>query len=90
MKWAPACKDVSPEAKERPPLEDVIKQRSADREWEHEFLCEWSHKLCKSPIYRITNPNPVYSDSVTWQYHTRANKKAMRTCDMGTSLINTR
>jgi hypothetical protein len=32
VKWPPACEDVNPEVQERPLLEDVIKQRSADRD----------------------------------------------------------
>jgi hypothetical protein len=32
MRWPPVCEDVSPEAEERPLLEDVTKQRSEDRD----------------------------------------------------------
>jgi hypothetical protein len=35
VRWLPACEDVSPEAEERPVLEDVIKQSSEDRDCEH-------------------------------------------------------
>jgi hypothetical protein len=35
VRWPPACEDVSSEAEERPLLEDVTKQRSEDRDWEH-------------------------------------------------------
>jgi hypothetical protein len=34
-KCPPTCEDVSPEEDERPLLEDVTKQRSEDRDWEH-------------------------------------------------------
>jgi hypothetical protein len=30
VKWPPACEDVSPEAEERPLLEDVTKQSSEE------------------------------------------------------------
>jgi hypothetical protein len=30
--WPPVCKVMSPEAEERPLLEDVTKQRSVDRD----------------------------------------------------------
>jgi hypothetical protein len=32
VRWPPGCEDVSPEAEERPLLEDVTKQRSEDRD----------------------------------------------------------
>jgi hypothetical protein len=38
--WPPACEDVSPEAEERPLLEDATKQRSKDRDWKHQTLCD--------------------------------------------------
>jgi hypothetical protein len=36
----PVCEDVSPEAEERLLLEDITKQSSADRDWEHYSLCD--------------------------------------------------
>jgi hypothetical protein len=33
--WPPACEDMSPGAEERPLLEDVTKQRSEARDFEH-------------------------------------------------------
>jgi hypothetical protein len=34
-----------------------------------QWLVKWSHKLCwKCPINPITNLNPIYSHSITWQY----------------------
>jgi hypothetical protein len=44
------------------------------RPWLVILVCVWwwfvkcSHELYKSPINQITNPNPVYSHSATWQY----------------------
>jgi hypothetical protein len=35
VRWPPACEDVSPEAEDRPLLEEVTKQCSEDRDWEH-------------------------------------------------------
>jgi hypothetical protein len=32
VRWPPAYEDVSPDAEERPLLEDVTKQRSQDRD----------------------------------------------------------
>jgi hypothetical protein len=32
VRWPPACEDVSPEAEERPLLEDVTKHSSEDRD----------------------------------------------------------
>jgi hypothetical protein len=32
VRWPPSCEDVSPEAEERPLLEDVTKQSSEDRD----------------------------------------------------------
>jgi hypothetical protein len=40
VRWSPACEDVSPGAEERSLLEDVTKQRSEDRDWEHYSLCD--------------------------------------------------
>jgi hypothetical protein len=35
VRGLPVCKDVSPEAEERPLLEDVTDQSCEDRDWEH-------------------------------------------------------
>jgi hypothetical protein len=35
VRWPPASEDVSPGAEEHPLPEDVAKQRSEDRDWEH-------------------------------------------------------
>lgn len=35
VRWPPACKDMSPQAEERPLMEDIIKQHSEDHNWEH-------------------------------------------------------
>jgi hypothetical protein len=40
VRWSPACRDVSPVAENRPLLEDVIKQRSEERDREHWSLCD--------------------------------------------------
>jgi hypothetical protein len=70
VRWPPACEDVRPEAEERPPLEAATKQR----DWGHYSVCDsdlWSvvtSCVSKCPVNRITNPNPVYSYSITWQY----------------------
>jgi hypothetical protein len=40
VRWPPACEDVSPGAEERPLLEDVTKQRSEGRDWEHWSVCD--------------------------------------------------
>jgi hypothetical protein len=35
VRWSPACGNVSPGTEERPPLEEITKQFSEDRDWEH-------------------------------------------------------
>jgi hypothetical protein len=34
VRWPPAYEDMSPEAKDRPPLQGVTKQSSKEGEWE--------------------------------------------------------
>jgi hypothetical protein len=35
MSWPSACEEVSAGVEERPLLENINKQRSEDRDWEH-------------------------------------------------------
>jgi hypothetical protein len=56
VRWPPACEDVSLEAEECPLFEDVTKQST-------EAVTENTKFFCDSDL--ITNPNPVYSHSIT-------------------------
>jgi hypothetical protein len=40
VKYVTACEKVSPGTEKRPLLEDVTKQRSEDRDYEHYSLCD--------------------------------------------------
>jgi hypothetical protein len=45
-------------------LEAVTKQRSEERDWEHQSLCDsdlWS--VLKCPVNPTTDPKPVYTQS---------------------------
>jgi hypothetical protein len=62
---------ASQEAEERPILEDFTKQRIEDRDWEHYSLCDSdllsvvTSCVFKRPMNTITNPNPVYSHTLS-------------------------
>jgi hypothetical protein len=72
----------NPEEGECPPLEAAIKQRllKALTDWEDLVcsivICEVCRTVqssfvvasCKSSINPITNPKPVYTHTITWQY----------------------
>jgi hypothetical protein len=40
VRWPPACEEVSPQAEQRPLLENFTKQSSKDRVWEHKSFCD--------------------------------------------------
>jgi hypothetical protein len=50
------------------------------------FPQKQASRICKSSICPITNPNPVYSHSVTWQYYL---SQGFSNCGSGTPLVVT-